>query len=122
MENLAPSSASASSAATSSTSLCQTGSFNDAGVLQNIFESILVANEFSDVTLCVKDKKFPAHKAILASWSQPLKTQFLEAPDKKEITLAFDHIEPQHVQCALRYIYTGKYLKTNPEIHFLVAY
>ena len=72
----------------------------------------LVENsEYSDITLVVEDRKFPAHKVILAARSEYFRALLyggmLESqPGKSEIELQETPAKP--FEALLKYIYTGK--------------
>jgi hypothetical protein len=65
----------------------------------------------SDVEFVVKDKTFPAHKAILAARSRVFADEFMKKPlDFPRIRM--DDMEPSTVENFLHFIYTGEPMGT----------
>jgi speckle-type POZ protein len=73
--------------------------------LENLFGGM----SFSDVTINVHGREFPAHKNILATRSQVFAAMF-EHPTKEKLTnqIAIEDIEPEVFHQFLRFIYTGR--------------
>ncbi|XP_065209093.1 speckle-type POZ protein-like isoform X2 [Planococcus citri] len=73
------------------------------------FEKLLNDEDFSDVTISIKGKDYPAHKSILAARSSTFNAMFKS--DMRESTtnrVDIEDIEPDTFEEMLRYIYTGK--------------
>ena len=73
--------------------------------LSGLFESM----QLSDVTFCIGDREFPAHKVILVTRSKVFASMF-EYETKENLTNQIDieDIEPEVFQELLRFIYTGE--------------
>jgi speckle-type POZ protein len=67
-----------------------------------------------DVVLIVKDKTFPAHKAILAARSRVFAVEFekVQAVNHVRLQIRFDGVEPSSVEKFLHFIYTGEPMGT----------
>ena len=73
--------------------------------LTGLFESM----QLSDVTFCIGDREFPAHKVILVTRSKVFASMF-EYETKENLTnqIEIEDIEPEVFQELLRFIYTGE--------------
>ncbi len=67
-----------------------------------------------DVVLIVKDKTFPAHRAILAARSQVFADKFemVQAVNGVRLQIRIDDVEPSTVEKFLHFIYTGEPMGT----------
>jgi speckle-type POZ protein len=67
-----------------------------------------------DVELIVKDKSFPAHKAILAARSRAFADEFEKVQPVKDVPhqIRIDGVEPSTVENILYFIYTGETMGT----------
>jgi hypothetical protein len=67
-----------------------------------------------DVVLIVKDKTFPAHKAILAARSRVFAAEFekVQAVNGVRLQIRIDDVEPATVEKFLHFIYTGEPMGT----------
>lgn len=73
------------------------------------YEKLLHSAKFSDVTLIVGDKKFPAHKNILASRSPVFSAMFEHNMlENKNNIVEITDVEPEIMAEVLRFIYAGK--------------
>lgn len=71
-----------------------------AGLLEN--------DKFSDVTVIVRSKEFPVHKAILSARSPVFAAMFGQAMlESQQNRVTIDDIDPKVFQEVLRFIYTG---------------
>lgn len=81
---------------------------NQSKIIEDI-EGLMKSKKFCDVSLVVGDKKFHAHKTILAARSTTLCTKFEQSlQDKKVTVLEINNFDQKVVKEMLRYIYTGK--------------
>ncbi|XP_065204308.1 speckle-type POZ protein B-like [Planococcus citri] len=77
--------------------------------LSRDLERIHIEEDFSDVTISVKNKNYPVHKAILAARSSVFRAMFksnMRESQKNHITVT--DIDQDVFQEMLHYIYTGK--------------
>lgn len=73
------------------------------------FAALLNNEEFSDITIYVNDKKYMAHKNILATQSSVFKAMFTDdMKEKQQNRIDICDIDEKIFQEILRYIYTGK--------------
>ncbi|XP_065209106.1 speckle-type POZ protein-like [Planococcus citri] len=82
---------------------------NDEYSLSSDLERIRIDEDFSDVTISVKGKNYPAHKLILAARSSVFKAMFknnMQESQTNHITIT--DMEQETFEEMLRYIYTGK--------------
>ncbi|XP_065204070.1 speckle-type POZ protein-like [Planococcus citri] len=82
---------------------------NDDCSLSSDLERIRVDEDFSDVTISVKGKNYPAHKLILAARSSVFKAMFkndMQESQTNHITIT--DMEQEIFEEMLQYIYTGK--------------
>jgi speckle-type POZ protein len=73
------------------------------------FENMFNEMPFSDVTINVHGREFPAHKYILATRSQVFAAMF-NHPTKEKLTnqIVIEDVEPEVFHQLLRFIYTGR--------------
>ncbi|XP_058805412.1 speckle-type POZ protein-like [Phymastichus coffea] len=72
-------------------------------------EALMKSKKFCDVSLVVGDKKFYAHKTILAARSITFCTKFEENLEEKKVNvIEINNYDQKIVKEMLRYIYTGK--------------
>jgi speckle-type POZ protein len=73
------------------------------------FENMFDEMPFSDVTINVHGREFPAHKYILATRSQVFAAMF-NHPTKEKLTnqIVIEDVEPEVFHQLLRFIYTGR--------------
>ncbi|XP_065204072.1 speckle-type POZ protein-like [Planococcus citri] len=65
--------------------------------------------DFSDVTISVKGKNYPAHKLILAARSSVFKAMFRnDMQESQKNRIVINDIEEETFEEMLHYIYTGK--------------
>lgn len=73
------------------------------------YEELLNSAKLSDVTIVVGDKKFPAHKAILASRSPVFSAMFEhEMLENKKNVVEISDVHPEIMAEVLRFIYADK--------------
>jgi speckle-type POZ protein len=68
----------------------------------------------ADVDFVVKDKSFPAHKAILAARSRVFEAEFKKKQPVKDVPhqIRIDGVEPSTVENFLHFVYTGEPIGT----------
>ncbi|XP_014215915.1 speckle-type POZ protein-like [Copidosoma floridanum] len=73
------------------------------------FENLLDNPIFSDVTFKIRLTEIKAHKAILATMSPVLMSEFIKLQEfGKKAVMEFDDVEPKSFKDMLRFVYTGK--------------
>jgi speckle-type POZ protein len=77
--------------------------------LANEFENLFDEMPFSDVTINVHGREFPAHKIILVTRSQVFAAMF-NHPTKEKLTnqIVIEDVEPDVFHQLLRFMYTGR--------------
>lgn len=79
-------------------------------------ETLFRNEEFSDVTLSVKNEKYPAHKSILVARSSVFKAMLShDMKEKQSNCIELQDIEVPVFEAMLRYIYSGKIQHLNLE-------
>lgn len=78
--------------------------------LSNDFGSVLKNQLFTDIVISVGEKKYPAHKAILAGRSSVFAAMFAQNTNTilKKGVVYINDVEEEVVEEFLRYIYSGK--------------
>ncbi|ESO05924.1 hypothetical protein HELRODRAFT_93853 [Helobdella robusta] len=79
-------------------------------------------SNFSDFTLCVGERMFHVHKAILAARSAVFNAMFEhEMKERKQNKVDVPDVDPEAMAELLRYIYTGKAPNLNKMADYLLA-
>ena len=74
-----------------------------------VMNDLRLKRQLCDVTLCVDQQEFPAHKVVLAGCSPYLRAMFTNGmleSGKSMVTIR--DIEPQTMESLLNYLYTGE--------------
>ena len=76
--------------------------------LHHGLKNFLDSEQYVDVTIISGDKKFKAHKAVLASQSPVFKSMLeTEMKEKKSSTIEISDTDPDVISAMLSYLYTG---------------
>ena len=62
---------------------------------------------FSDVTLCIGESKYKAHKVILANSSKYFDRKFIAEEECEDVDLEYLNIQPSLLSTILYFLYTG---------------
>jgi hypothetical protein len=113
---------------TFSFSICIVGSdsaysyhLSDRLTKEQFWDASLNSQHHVDVELVVKDKKFSAHKAVLAARSPVFAAEFTkEKPKRKDDDgdglqqiISIDDVDPESVKQFLHFLYTGEPVKSS---------
>ncbi|KAL6972509.1 BTB and MATH domain-containing protein 41 [Sarracenia purpurea var. burkii] len=82
--------------------------FGEDNSLSNDFGSLLKNQLFTDIVISVGEKKYPAHKVILAGRSSVFAAMFAHDTIEKKGLVRVKDMDENVVEEMLRYIYTGK--------------
>ncbi|XP_072037263.1 BTB/POZ domain-containing protein 17-like [Amphiura filiformis] len=89
-------------------------------VLENLSRQLFVTGNYSDVTLVVAEKRYPAHKAILAASSPYFQRMFYgsfwKEGSSSEVTLVEIPSCEEAFETFLRYFYSGSVTVTNATV------
>ena len=100
----------------------QTPSRNAPGSLISNFEDMLRTRQLTDVVIEVQDKKFPAHKVVLAARSPVFLGMFENnLLEQQTNTIKIEDIEPRVFAEVLRFLYTDEVEKLDEMADKLLA-
>jgi hypothetical protein len=92
---------------TGTSELCS-NQLSDRRAKNQLWAALEGQRNLSDVEFIVKDKSFPAHKAILAARSEPFASQFERSTKDGPYQILMVGVEPSTVEKFLHFVYTGE--------------
>jgi hypothetical protein len=91
------------------------------GILEGL-DNLRQEGRFCDVKICVEDREFPCHRAVLTSYSAYFRAMFSsELMESKQDKVTLNGVEAQMISLLIDYAYTGEILLTKTNVQSLLA-